>query len=299
MSRTSVSRFWIALSVACLVVAVAAAQDMRSDSGQNATEQQLRSAHQQMFEAAVKSDKDAVSRYVADDLTWVNANGQITGKEQLLASLPPPVDSVEVKQVQLYGNVAIVTGVSHYKDGREGRFLQQWVSTDGQWKVRAHQGAVAAPAGAASQATGTSGTTMKGEAREPARRTVAPTLRTADERSIWKVQTDLLRTYLKGDTAAYSKLTADNYVRLSPEGTQNKEEWLQVVAKNRDKSAGDLAMYDVQISVNGDTACLTQELSGKDPGGEMVAPTRFTRIFVKKNGQWQQAAVALTPIKEQ
>ncbi len=297
MSRTSVSRVWIALSVACLVVAVAAAQDMRSDSGQNATEQQLRSAHQQMFEAAVKSDKDAVSRYVADDLTWVNANGQITGKEQVLASLPPPVDSVEVQQVQLLGNVAIVTGVSHFKDGREGRFLQQWVSSDGQWKVRAHQGTVVAPAGEPSQATGTSGTMTRSDAR--VRRTVAPALRTPDERAIWKVQNDLLRTYLKGDTAAYSKLTADNYVRVSPEGSQNKDEWLQVVAKNRDKSAGDLAMYDVQISVNGDTACLIQELSGKDPGGEMVPPTRFTRIFVKKNGQWQQAAVALTPIKEQ
>jgi ketosteroid isomerase-like protein len=129
---------------------------------------------------------------------------------------------------------------------------------------------------------------------------VAPTLNSDDERAIWKANTDLLNAFLKGDSEGYGNLTTDDYIRVTPDGQrQGRSEFLRVVEQNAGKSKGHLETSDVQITVNGDTARLVEATWGTLPGGAQQPLERVTRIFVKQNGRWQQAAIAFAPIREQ
>jgi ketosteroid isomerase-like protein len=124
-----------------------------------------------------------------------------------------------------------------------------------------------------------------------------PALGSEEERALWKTQTDLQRAFLSGDTTAYSALTADDYVRITANGEQQgKSQFLQAVKRNGNQSAGQLETGDVQIAVSGDTARMVMTTWGTLPGGQTAPPSRVTRVFVKRNGHWQQVAAIFTPV---
>jgi ketosteroid isomerase-like protein len=295
-------RAWIVSSAFVLTAAVAFAQMPATQP--SGDDEQLRAAHQQLLQAAQQHDKEAVSRLVADDLTWVTPAGKVTGKSEMLESIGTAPREVTIDQTRTFGKTALVTGVARFEDGREARFLQEWVNQDGQWKVMAHEGTLIGSS--SPTATGTSGETassgMAGRMERSMKtsRNAAPKLDSDDQRAIWKTQQDLRDAFLKGDSAAYGKLTTDDYIRITVDGKlQGKSEFLQTVGQNAGKSKGHLEMNDVQITVNGDTARLVGEIGGTLPGGEPQPPERITRIFVKQNGRWQQAGMAFAPIREQ
>jgi len=213
--------------------------------------------------------------------------------------LSAPVHTVDVQRVQLVGKAAVLTGVAHLKDGTDVRFLQEWVNRDGQWKLLAHEGTMVAPASAtpSSQGMGTAGTS--GMSGKPEVHAVAPTLNSDEERGVWQAQQNLGNAFVMGDAKAYAKLTADAYIRITPEAVVGKTEFLRTVQENAKKSGGVLENSDVQILVEGDVARVLLKNSGTLPGGQQVPPTRVTRIFEKRNGQWQQVAAIFTPISEQ
>ncbi len=265
---------------------------------QGGAEQQIRAAHQQLLDAVRKDDKAAARELMADELSWVTVTGNVAGKDELLGHKPTPPPDVKVDQVQTFGNAGVVIGSGRFEDGRELRFLQEWVNRDGQWKLLAHQGTLVAampPAGQASataQAAGTSGHGMK--------KGSAPMLASDEERAVWMAQTELHKAFLAGDTATYGKLTSDDFVRVGPHGErQGSSEFLQNVKQNAGRSAGQIETGDPKITVSGDTARVLMTTWGTMPGGEEIAAALVTRVFVKRNGQWQQAAAIFTPVAAQ
>jgi hypothetical protein len=141
---------------------------------------------------------------------------------------------------------------------------------------------------------------VAGTAGRTPTRSSAPALRSDDEQAIWKAQTELHRSYLDGDTPTYSKLTADGYFRIEENGEEReKSAFLQEVKGNASQPKGQIETGDVQIAVTNDTARLVMTTWGTEPGGRTNPPTRVTRVFVKRNGQWQQAAAVFTPIVQQ
>ncbi|HOC19421.1 MAG TPA: nuclear transport factor 2 family protein [Vicinamibacterales bacterium] len=292
--------------LACGVVSVGAtswdassSQAAASDQArQGSAEPQIKAAHEQLLEAARKDDKATARRMMDDGLSWVHASGRIASKDELLGTTPAPPPDVKVERVQLLGNAAIVTGSSRYEDGRQARFLQQWVNRDGQWKLLAHQGTpiggmpAAGQARATPSAEGTAGrATMKGS---------APALASDEERAVWKADTQLRDAFLTGDVAAYEKLTSDDFVRIGPGGErQDKAEFLQTVKRNAGQSAGRIETGEVSVGVSGDVARVVMTTWGAMPGGDEFAPLRITKVLVKRNGQWQQAGVIFTPVTNQ
>ena len=275
-----------------------APQAAGSGQAQGNPEQQVRAAHEQLLEAARKDDKAVARQMMADELSWVSATGNVASKEELLGTKPTPPPQVTVDDVRIFGNTAIVTGSGRFEDGRQLRFLQEWVNRDGQWKLVAHQGTpvgampAAGQAGATAKAEGTAGRgAMKGS---------APMLASDEERAVWAAQTELHKAFLAGDAAAYGKLTSDDFVRIAPEGErQGRSEFLQVVKQNAGKSAGELETGEPKVAVSGDTARVLMTTWGTMPGGEEIAPARVTRVFVKQDGRWQQAAAIFTPVAGQ
>jgi ketosteroid isomerase-like protein len=265
-----------------------------SSQGSVEAEQQIKTAHEQLVQAVENNDKDAARRLMADDLTWVGIDGDVASKDQLIGGPMNPLRNTRMEALWTFGNAAVVYGSAEAPDGRSAKFIQEWLNRDDQWRLYSHQGTVVAVAqpGQPPAAVGTSGrTVMRGS---------APTLNSDSERAVWKTQTALQRAFLAGDSATYSRLTADTLVRIGPDGQQDsKMQFVHTVSENANRPGGQLETSDVQIAVTGDTARLVMNTWGTLPGGQPMPPARVTRMFVKQGGQWVQAASILTPIARQ
>ena len=112
----------------------------------NATEQEVLKASQALDEASlVKKDRATMERLYADDYMYVHSNGTVHNKAQDIAeSLSPDQAWTAHKsddlKVHVYGNVAIVTGVSTLTGSSKGyvsgprRFTEVWVRRNGRWQ---------------------------------------------------------------------------------------------------------------------------------------------------------------------
>ena len=99
-------------------------------------------------QAAVKQDTAALQRFLADDLQYAHAGGQIQTKEQYIAATtsgPSKYESFTFSdlKIRLYGKAAVLTAYVDVKmtgqDSFRVRTLQVYVENNGQWQMAAHQ----------------------------------------------------------------------------------------------------------------------------------------------------------------
>ena len=109
----------------------------------------VREASAGWLRAALKQDKAALERLLANDLSYTHSSGRLTQtKAEYIATVTgksPTYDSLENSdlQVRVYDNVAVVTGhISVKLVGREPfrvRALQFFVHRDAGWQLAAFQ----------------------------------------------------------------------------------------------------------------------------------------------------------------
>jgi ketosteroid isomerase-like protein len=112
------------------------------------------------------------------------------------------------------------------------------------------------------------------------------------EQSVLAIEKEMLDALLKGDASANERYLAETYVFTGPDGmTENKA---QSVA---DLKSGDLkfqsaSLDDAKVNVYGDTAIVTFGSTDKATykGKDISGKTRWTDVFVKRNGKWQIVA---------
>ena len=100
-----------------------------------------------------------------------------------------------------------------------------------------------------------------------------------------------------GDTAAIERLYTNDYVSTSATGlVRTKAEVLDDLKSGALKVTS-LSSDDVKVRVHGDSAIVTgtSTISGTDKGREMKGASRFTQVWVKRDGRWQLAAFHLSP----
>jgi uncharacterized protein (TIGR02246 family) len=127
--------------VGALVAAPAQAQK------QSAGEQEVRKATEMLNAASlIKKDRAAMERFYADDYVYNHSNGTVTNKNEEIAEyMSPDIKWTEHKSdnvnVRMYGDVAVVTGVSTLTGTAKGyssgarRFTELWVKRDGRWQT--------------------------------------------------------------------------------------------------------------------------------------------------------------------
>ena len=98
--------------------------------------------------AAVKQDLAGLKRYLADDLQYAHAGGQVQNKDQYIAAVlkgPPRYETFTFAdlKIQFYGKAAVLTAFCDVKmvgqDNFRVRTLQVYVENNGQWQMAAHQ----------------------------------------------------------------------------------------------------------------------------------------------------------------
>lgn len=97
---------------------------------------------------AVKQDAAALQRYLADDLQYAHAGGQLQTKAEYIAAVtkgPARYESFTFSdlKIRFYGKSAVLTAYCDVKmAGRESfrvRTLQVYTENHGQWQMAAHQ----------------------------------------------------------------------------------------------------------------------------------------------------------------
>jgi uncharacterized protein (TIGR02246 family) len=108
------------------------------------------------------------------------------------------------------------------------------------------------------------------------------------EQIIRTLDAERIQAQIHADAQALARLYADDFIGVGPSGTVRTKP--QVIA---DFTSGALKFQsittdDVQVHVYGNTAVETgrSTMQGEDKGKPVPRETRFTRVWVKQQGQW-------------
>ncbi len=118
------------------------------------------------------------------------------------------------------------------------------------------------------------------------------------EEELKKLETDRAAAVVKGDVATLEQQTSDDYTLINMNGQMSdKSQMVNAFKTGQSKLTSD-ELSDMKVRVYGNTAVITGKadvngtLGGKDATGQIM----FTRVYVKKGGQWQSVAFQQTRV---
>jgi ketosteroid isomerase-like protein len=116
------------------------------------------------------------------------------------------------------------------------------------------------------------------------------------EEQIKKLETDRAAAAVKADVAKLDKETADDYTLINANGTMSDKSKMLNAFKSGDTKFTTDDVSDMKVRVYGNTAVVTgrADLKGTLGGKDISGPILFTRVYVKKGGQWQAVALQQT-----
>ena len=121
-----------------------------------------------------------------------------------------------------------------------------------------------------------------------------------DEESLRRLDREWNEAYLNRDTAALDRILADDWTAIDGAGlVVSKRQLIERVASG--PPPFDWHEFDeFRLRVFGDAAVVTGRLSarGRGEGGEFSFRQRYTRVYVKREGEWRAAATQVTVVHE-
>ena len=133
----------ILLSLAVIGALVAPARVRAADPSDA-----VRAVAEGWYQAAIKQDRDALNRYLADDLSYCHAGGKVQTKAEYIAAVttgPARYEAMTYRdmQIRVYGKTAVLTAFADIKLVNTPQFkvrtLHVYVENNGQWQLVAHE----------------------------------------------------------------------------------------------------------------------------------------------------------------
>lgn len=269
----------------CAVGILASVVGIAAQSG----EQAVMDADRQWQLAVQKADKTAVETLLDDQFTWTNAALGVRTKAKVLEQTAPPTTDADANvKVRVYGVLGVVTGTRHISQGSfDARIMRVWVNRHGTWKLLVQQGTpVDSNAGAAAPVVPATGTPDF---------SVPFTGRTSAEKEVVAALQALRKATSSHNADDFARLTADEFVVVPPDGhSQTKSQRIDTLKKQASGPVASPAKAQkVDVQVFGVAALtIAQEL----PPTPDAKPYRTTRVWVKRDGRWQQAINSMTTL---
>jgi ketosteroid isomerase-like protein len=120
----------------------------------------------------------------------------------------------------------------------------------------------------------------------------------SDEEQLKKLETDRAAAAVKGDVATLEKQTADDYTFINLYGQMSDKSQMVTAFTTGQTKLTSNEVSDMKVRVYGNTAVITGkvDVAGTMAGKDTKAQIMFTRVYVKKGGQWQSVAFQQTRI---
>jgi ketosteroid isomerase-like protein len=127
----------------------------------------------------------------------------------------------------------------------------------------------------------------------------ATTTNTKDQeviRQILNLERQSKDAALNRDASFVERVLADDYLAIGPLGQVITKSDTITARKNAQLHYDSIDLTDVVVRLYGNTAIVTgrADVKGKDLGEDFSGPYRFTRVWVKRNGQWLTASYQAT-----
>lgn len=112
------------------------------------------------------------------------------------------------------------------------------------------------------------------------------------EQEVLKVDTERAEAYMHGDTAALSRILADDCTYVHPTGKVETKAEVIAGFKAGDRTYVSIERDDVVAKIYGNTAVLAgrNTIKAKYQGQDYTVQNRFLRVYVKQQGQWKLVA---------
>ena len=118
------------------------------------------------------------------------------------------------------------------------------------------------------------------------------------EQELIKLENAWKQAVVNRDAAALKRLYADEYVSTDQEGVVwNKVDDIAIDTTGVSRLAS-YKLDDMKVRLSGDAAVVTGRITSKGTlhGNAVSGESRFTDVFVKRDGRWQCLASQSTPI---
>ena len=116
--------------------------------------------------------------------------------------------------------------------------------------------------------------------------------RSSVEQAIRQVDNERIQAQIHADAAALDRIYADDFIGIGPSGTVRTKP--QVISDfiSHDLQFQSITTDEVQVRVYENTAVETglSTMVGQDKGKSVPRDNRFTRVWVKQQGQWRLVA---------
>jgi ketosteroid isomerase-like protein len=115
-------------------------------------------------------------------------------------------------------------------------------------------------------------------------------------RQVLEMERHTREATLRNDAAFTERILADDYIAIGPLGTVVTK--AETVAAHREAQLhyDSLDVTEMAVRVYGDMAVVTARahVKGNNLGEDFSGPYRFTRVWVKHNGEWHTVAYQAT-----
>src|SRR5438105_5693821 len=110
--------------------------------------------------------------------------------------------------------------------------------------------------------------------------------------TIRKLDNERIQAQVHADATALDRIYAADFIGVGPSGTVRTKPQVILDFTSGDLKFQSISTDDVQVRVYGDTAVETglSTMIGQDKGKTIPRDTRFTRVWVKQQGQWRLVA---------
>jgi ketosteroid isomerase-like protein len=117
-------------------------------------------------------------------------------------------------------------------------------------------------------------------------------------RDLEKRERDLVAAIGRGDLATYDRIVADDYVAFEASGKTSPKAEIMASYRSGARKYTDLAIFDVEARVFGDTAVVTAKTRGLRREGDRDVPNRvrYIRVYARRQGEWRAVAQMAAPL---
>jgi hypothetical protein len=211
------------------------------------------------------------ARLLDDDLSWIDPEGRMFGKSQVLADRPKPLLDRGERDVHRYGPLATVRA-----EAGKHHVLRIWVDRGAGWRLLVWHEVV-----------------QTGVAHAPGRKehdnpcfTLPYEPRDAHERECLASWQELERAVMRHDPDEWARHVADEFIVAGAARRHTKADRYNVIAEQRrsDANSAPAPLVSARLDRFGEAMlmrCEHQPFHGK--------AARVSRLFVRREGLWQMA----------
>jgi uncharacterized protein DUF4440 len=287
---------WILCGLGAIVL-IAVVVESRAQPAPSGDEAAVLAADEALGAAMRAGDKLTARKILSLQFSFVDEDGKVYERKNFLAGLKDtaaaPASDVKVT---IYGRIGMVTG--HRKSARDNEvfFLDIWAKQKGTWRALAAQDVELGSSDALPVASAPNPDAVPYDCKNPCQ-TIPYRVRSPAEQDIVNSFQAIEKASVGHDADEWSKHVADEFVLYGSRRTPiTKSGRIAAIERQKQTNA------TVQV---GEVEAL--RLAVYDDGAAMIAshvspddsrpPYRATRVWVRRNGQWQMAISVQTDVK--